>query len=49
MCTLREITGERRIDLVRSQDIREQCEMQPIEERATKRREEWDSHIRNDT
>ena len=41
---LRKIVGKRKIDRIRSQQIRESCGIQPINEWMKKRRE-WDEHV----
>jgi hypothetical protein len=45
MNTVWKITGKRRLGRVRSQDIRQQCEIQRIGEWVKKRRQEWNNHI----
>jgi hypothetical protein len=45
MKALRKIVGKARLDHVTNQDIRQQCEIQPIGEWILKRREEWDNHV----
>jgi hypothetical protein len=43
MNTLRKV-GKAMLDHVRSQDLREQCGIQPVGEWANARREEWNNH-----
>lgn len=45
MSTLRRIVGKTRMDRVRSEDIREICNIQRIEEWIVRRRKEWRSHV----
>lgn len=42
---LRRIIGKTRRDSVRSKEIREECNIQRIEEWIIRRREEWKSHV----
>ena len=42
---LRTIIGKTKVDRIRSQQIRESCDIQPINEQVTSRRREWDEHI----
>ena len=44
MKVLRKIIGKTKIDKIRSQQIRESCGIQPINE-WMKRRSEWDAHV----
>jgi hypothetical protein len=45
MNTLRKVVGKTKSDDVRSQDLREQCGIQPIEEWVNNRKGEWNNHI----
>ena len=46
MEVLRKIVGKRKIDRIRSQQIRESCGIQPINEWEERRRKrEWDQHV----
>ena len=45
MKVLREIVGKTNIDRTRSQQIRESCDIQPINEWMERRRREWDQHV----
>ena len=49
MKVLRKIVGKTKIDRIRSQEIRESCGIQPINEwverRRRRRRREWDEHV----
>ena len=42
----RKIVGETVTDRIRSQQIREFCGIQPINERVKRRRREWDQHVK---
>ena len=44
MKVLRKIVGKTKIDIIRSQQIRESCGIQPINEWVEGRRE-WDEHV----
>ena len=46
---LRKIVGKTKIDRIRSQQIRESCGTQPINEweEIRRRRREWDEHVTN--
>ena len=44
MKVLRKIVGKTKIDRIRSQQIRESCGIQPINEWVERRRE-WDQHV----
>ena len=45
MKVLRKIVGNIEIDRIRSQQIRESCSIQPINEWVERRRREWDQHV----
>ena len=48
MKVLRKIVGKTKIDRIKSQEIRESCGIQPINEwvqRRRRRRSEWDEHV----
>jgi hypothetical protein len=45
MNTLRKSARETKVDHVRNQVLREQCEIQPVGEWMNKDREEWNDHI----
>ena len=42
----RKIVGKTNIDRIRSQQIRESCGVQTINERMKRRRREWDQHVK---
>ena len=42
---LRKVVGKTIIDTIRSQQIRESCCIQPINDWVDRRRREWDQHI----
>ena len=44
MKALRKIVGKTKIDRIRSQQIREFCDIQPVNEWVERRRE-WDEHV----
>ena len=43
MKVVRKIVGK--TDIIRSQQIRESCGIQPINEQVNRRRREWDEHV----
>jgi hypothetical protein len=45
MKVLRKIVVKTKINRIRSQQIRESCGIQPINEWVEKRRREWDKHV----
>jgi hypothetical protein len=45
MNVLKKIVGKTKIDRIRSQQIRESCGIQPINEWVKRRRREWDEHV----
>ena len=45
MKVLKKIVGKTKIDRIRSQQIRESCGIQPINEQVERRRREWDQHV----
>ena len=45
MKVLRKIVGKTKIDRIRSQQIRESCSIQTINEWVERRRREWDQHV----
>ena len=45
MKVLRNIVGKTKIDRIRSQQMRESCDFQPINEWVERRRREWDEHV----
>ena len=45
MKLLRTIVGNTRINRIRSQQIRESCDIQPINEQVERRRREWGQHV----
>ena len=45
MNTLRRIIGKTRLDRVRNEYAREQCEIQPINDWVIRRRQEWNDHV----
>ena len=46
MKVLRKIIGKTKIDRIRSQQIRESCDIQPINEWVERRRREWVQRVR---
>ena len=42
---MRKTAVKTKIDRIRSQQIRESCGTQPINERVERRRREWDEHV----
>ena len=45
MKVVRKIVGKTKIDRIRSQQIRESCGIQPINEWVERRKREWDEHV----
>ena len=45
MKILTKIVGKTKIDRIRSQQMRESCDFQPINEWVERRRREWDQHV----
>ena len=45
MKILRKIVGKIKIDRIRTQQIRESCGIQPINELVERRRREWNEHV----
>ena len=45
MKVLRKIAEKTKVDRVRSQQIRESCDIQPINDWMERRRREWDQHV----
>ena len=45
MKVLRRIVGNTKIDRIRRQQIRESCDIQPINELVERKRREWDQHV----